>query len=226
VFIIDGLWFIYYCSFIISVFRARIHEELLLNVQGVSPDEIIVPRYRIQISTIWKGRALVVDAAENDKADSKIVGPDRINTILYTSSSSCKLMSLSQGKKYILSGNIVQNKLYVTACHWHLLWDSRSKKIRRQLRRGDFHCRCLVEPCFSKATCIPRDNLTCVWPVKFRQRDCKFRMCRYKAGGCRWTSQIQMNVCEKSRRVYRLKSPAYLMWRLYRMKIYYYQRRI
>ena len=172
-------------------------------------DKEMVPRYTIQISAIWKGRALVVDTVENDNADSKITGPDRMNTVLYTGSTPCELKSLRKGKKYILSGNIVSGKLYMTACNWHMLWDNRSKKIRRQLRRGDFHCRCVVEPCFSK-TCVSRDNLTCMWTVKFRPRDCKFRACRYKAGGCRWTKEFEMNVCENTRRVYRLKSPAYL----------------
>lgn len=155
---------------------------------------IMVPRYRIQISTIWKGRALVVDAAENDDAHSKIFGPDQINTVLYTDSSPCKLTSLERGRKYILSGNVMRGKLSMTACNWHLQWDSRSKKIRRQLRQGDFHCRCIVEPCFSKA-CVPRDNLTCVWKVKFQPPDCKFRACRYQAGGCRWTNKFEMNAC-------------------------------
>ena len=165
------------------------------------------PKYEVQIQTIWKGEPLIIKAAQNDR-DTKVINI-RIDSVIHTSFDKCGL-NLSTGKKYILSGNILGNKLYVTNCHWHLEWNIESKRIRRRLRRAEFHCRCLIEPCFTKTSCNnQRNRYTCHWPIKFKPRDCRFRTCQYEAGGCRWSKYIEMDVCKNARGVHRLKYPSH-----------------
>lgn len=117
-------------------------------------------------------------------------------TLIYTKLTKCTL-SLTVGKKYILSGNMVGNKLYVSKCHWHILWNAKSKKIRRNLRKGDFHCRCVIEPCFTEHLCKNNHPFVCYWPITFKPRNCRFRSCKYAAGGCRWNTNADMDLCEK-----------------------------
>ena len=105
------MWF----SFIL-VIRVKVKKKLnetrwnqLFIERQSKPFGQMKPKYEVQIQTIWKGEPLIIKAAQNDR-DTKVINI-RIDSVIHTSFDKCGL-NLSTGKKYILSGNILGNKLW------------------------------------------------------------------------------------------------------------------
>ena len=165
----------------------KFHENETKNIRA---------KYKIQIQSVWKGNKLIQNHHRSENIKRMTNTKSHIEALIYTKLTKCAL-SLTVGKKYILSGNMVEDKLYVSKCHWHILWNTKSKKIRRNLRKGDFHCRCVIEPCFSDHLCKNNDPFVCYWPITFKPRNCRFRSCKYAAGGCRWNKNVDMDLYEE-----------------------------
>ena len=118
------------------------------------------PRYDILVSTVWKGQHSVENVL-NTSLPALVGRKKRVGRWLshiYTSPGVCAV-PLQVGTKYVLTGKIYQNKLYITTCNWRTISNKFSRGIRKLFKSG-LDCNCSVQYCFGRNSCAPqRRNL-------------------------------------------------------------------
>lgn len=160
----------------------------------------VIPLYKIYITSIWKGYDLIERNTNMHLLQRRKTLLKRFYGIVHTlrADHACAL-KLTVGDKYIISGNLVDGKLFMNLCNWKMKWRGHStKRIRKQFfaKFERFDCSCTIDPYIAAsgaAARCKRDSDRCCWEidpvVDARGRGvlpCMFKTCRRKRGVCAW----------------------------------------
>ena len=156
------------------------------------------PRYDILISAVWKGHESVqnvFNASETyTKTGVKRQRADRWVSHIYTSPSSCTV-PLEVNTKYILTGVILQNRFYMSACHWRTISNRHSKSIRKLFKTG-VECGCEIQSCYGQFCRQGVTSSSCLWDLNYNIPPCKFQICRKGRKFCEWSKNVDIDICE------------------------------
>ena len=174
-----------------SVIRVKVLNDRWEN--GLSNQlmkhKLYQPRYDVYIIAVWKGETVVRKAAS---LENRVLAK-RFHSQIHTSVSSCGLR-LEKGDKYILTGHIIENKLFVSTCHWKQKWGKKAKKIRKYFKKK-FSCNCDIQPCF-ESYCLYGVK-TCSWHLSDHELPCSYKMCKHNEYGvCTWFKKDTLDMCD------------------------------
>ena len=152
------------------------------------------PRYDILVSSVWKGHQAVerVFNASMSTLERRTQRMDRWLSHIYTSPSSCTV-PLEVNTKYVLTGIIVKNKLYMTNCHWRTVSNKYSRCVRKLFKSG-INCNCEIQSCYGQF-CNQGIMSSCLWDLNYNSPPCRFRVCRKQQNYCEWSEKIEIDIC-------------------------------
>ena len=144
-----------------SVIRVKVLNDRWEN--GLSNQlmkhKLYQPRYDVYIIAVWKGETVVRKAAS---LENRVLAK-RFHSQIHTSVSSCGLR-LEKGDKYILTGHIIENKLFVSTCHWKQKWGKKAKKIRKYFKKN-FHATAIYNHASKVTVCTALKLALGIWVI-------------------------------------------------------------
>lgn len=153
------------------------------------------PRYDILVTMIWKGEDVLRESLNKTKKIQPVKEHhDHYLAEVYTSPLECNA-TLKVGKRYILTGSVLNSRLYTTLCYWNVLWHDVDKTTRKHFKTG-ISCNCSIEPCFGGA--CNHGTKSCQWDIGLYPPPCSYRLCKKHFGVCTWSKTIKINMCKKA----------------------------